>query len=146
PVREKIMKLSAQLAQAKRQKQARQPAPGAVGPRRGPARPRRWALLALCLVLAGGAAWAAREVFVWTRVPAALVGQWEVTEGPMAGGTFAFTRDGLLAIHAEGQGKDYTVKASVAVEGKTLRMTTQDSLSRQEQTRMSTIRELTATS
>jgi hypothetical protein len=64
----------------------------------------------------------------------------------MAGGTFTFTRDGILAIHAEDKGKDYTVHARVAVEGKTLRMTTRDPVSRQEQTRTSTVQELTATS
>jgi hypothetical protein len=107
---------------------------------------RRWTLIALCFLLVGGATWAVLELVVWTKVPRALVGQWEVTEGPMAGGTFAFARDGTLAIHADAQGTDYIVTARVAVENKTLSMTTREPRTRQEQTRTSTIQELTATS
>jgi hypothetical protein len=140
------MKLSSRLAQAKRQRQVRQPAPGPAGPRSGKVRLRRWALIALCLVLAGCGTWAVLRYYVWPKVPSALVGTWEVTEGPMTGGTFAFSRNGTLAVHAEGQGKDYAVQAQVVVVGNVLLTISRDPGTGQEQTRKSTIRELTGTS
>jgi uncharacterized protein (TIGR03066 family) len=105
-----------------------------------------WAALGLGLLLAGGGTWAALEFFVWNKLPAALVGKWEVQGGPMSGGTFQFFRDGTLETRHK---KDQTysmLRASVAVEGKTLLTTTQDLRTGQEQTRKSTIRELTANS
>jgi uncharacterized protein (TIGR03066 family) len=140
------MKLSTRLAQLKRQKQVRQPAATPASPQRGKVRVKRWALVSLGLLLAGGGAWAALEAFVWNKLPTALVGTWTVQGGPMAGGTFTFARDGTLAIYAEEQGKDYIVTGRVTVDGQTMLTTTQEPRTRREQTRMSTIRELTATS
>jgi uncharacterized protein (TIGR03066 family) len=139
------MKLSRLAAQKQRQ-QARQAQPQSIPPTAGGLRRWRWPLLALGLVvLAGGGTLGFLHFFVWNKVPAALVGQWEVTEGPMAGGTFAFSRDGTLAIHAGAQGKDLTVNAQAVVEGKILLTISQDPQTGQEQTRTSTIRELTPT-
>jgi uncharacterized protein (TIGR03066 family) len=140
------MKLSSRLAQLKRQKQVRQPAAPPVLPQGGTTHGKRWALVALCLVLAFGGTWGVLRYVVWAKVPAALVGTWEVTEGPMAGGTFAFARDGTLAIHAEDKGTDYIITGRVNVEGQAMLATTKDPRTRQEQTRTYTIRELTATS
>ena len=105
-----------------------------------------WAVLGLSLLLAGGGTWAALEFFVWNKLPPALVGKWEVQGGPMSGGTFQFFRNGTLETRHK---KDQTysmLRASVAVEDKTLLTTTQDSQTGREQTRKSTIRELTAIS
>jgi hypothetical protein len=140
------MKLSSQLARLKRQKQTQQPPATPFRSRGGKVPLRRWALLALCLVLAAGGTWGVLRYFVWNKVSSELVGTWEVTEGPMAGGTFAFSRDGSLAIHADAQGTNYDVKARATVVGKFLVTTSQDPQSGQEQTRKNTIRELTAAS
>jgi hypothetical protein len=105
-----------------------------------------WAVLGIGLLLAGGATWAVLEFFVWNKLPPALVGKWEVQGGPMSGGTFQFFRNGNLETRHK---KDQTysmLRASVAVEGKTLLTTTQDPGTGREQTRKSTIRELTADS
>jgi hypothetical protein len=103
-----------------------------------------WAVLGLGLLLVGGGTWAALEFFVWNKLPPALVGKWEVQGGPMSGGTFQFFRNGTLETRHK---KDQTysmLRASVAIEGKTLLTTTQDPGTGREQTRKSTIRELTA--
>jgi hypothetical protein len=139
------MKLSSHLAQLKRQKQALQPA-SAARAQGGKVRLRRWALLALGVVLAAGGTWAVLKFFVWTELPPALVGTWEVTDGPMAGGTFTFSSDGTLAIRAGGPGANLSVNAQVVVEGKIMLTTSQDPKTGQEQTRTSIIRELSPTS
>ena len=106
----------------------------------------RWAWIALGLLLAAGGTLAVFEFFIWNKVPPALVGKWEVQGGPMSGGTFQFFRNGTLETRHK---KDQTysmLRASVAVEGKTLLTTTQDTRTGREQTRKSAIRELTANS
>ena len=61
----------------------------------------------------------------------------------MQGGTFEFLADGTLTIRSN-QGPD--MKARAAVEGKTLLTTTQNSVTLRDETRKSTIQELTPTS
>jgi uncharacterized protein (TIGR03066 family) len=139
------MKLSSQLAQLRQERKARQAAARPVRPQGGNVSRWRWALIAGGLLLAGGGTWAVLENFVWLKVPAALVGTWEVSEGAMARGTFAFARDGTVAIHADAGGTDYIVTGRATVDGKTLSMTSRDTRTRREQTRTSTIHELTAT-
>jgi hypothetical protein len=140
------MKLSAHLAELKRQKQLRQ---AASGPAHAPGGKRvwwRWAVVALCLVLAAGGTWFVLDRFVWSKVPRALVGQWQVTDGPASGSIFTFGRDGSLVVDAGGSGADLGVKARVVVEGKLLLTVTRDPQTGQEQTRKSTIQELSETS
>jgi len=105
-----------------------------------------WAMLGLGLLLVGGGTWAALEFFVWNKLPPALVGKWEVQGGPLSGGTFQFFRNGTLETRLKKDKTYFTLRASVAVEDKTLLTTTQDSQTGREQTRKSTIRELTAIS
>src|SRR5262245_6134942 len=108
----------------------------------------RWhgVMLGLGLLLAGGGTWAALEIFVWNKLPSALVGKWEVQGGPLAGGTFLFSRNGTLETRLKKDNTYFTLRASVIVEGKTLLTTTKDPQTGREQRRKSTIRELTADS
>jgi hypothetical protein len=136
------MKLSSRLEVLKRQQQIRHRTQPFVGKQPIKSRSWRWAIVAGCLLLAGAGGWAVLHNFVWTKIPTALIGQWEVTAGPMAGGTFSFARNGTLDIQAS----SYSIKSRAVVVGKTLLMTSQDPDSGQEQTRKSTIQELTVTS
>lgn len=140
------MKQHSRLAKLKQQKQ-RKPATPGPHPQRGRAGWPRWVWVALALlVLAGAGTWAVLEFVVWNKVPPELVGTWEVQGGPMSGGTFAFSRDGTLKIRHRGQETDSAMNARVAVEDKTLLTTTKHPQTGQEDTRRSTIRELTAQS
>src|SRR5262245_27051410 len=57
--------------------------------------PRRvWIVLGV--LLAGGGTLAVFEFLIWNKVPAALVGTWDVQTGSLAGGAFEFSRDGTL--------------------------------------------------
>jgi uncharacterized protein (TIGR03066 family) len=105
--------------------------------------PRHWAVIALCLFLAAGGTFAVLELFIWNKVPPELVGTWEVTEGPMAGGTFEFSRTGALVTRVKEKGKYFTLRGDVQVEDRVLLTTTQHPTTGREQTRKSTIRELT---
>jgi uncharacterized protein (TIGR03066 family) len=107
---------------------------------------RHWAVLALCLLLAAGGTFAVLEFFVWNKVPRELVGTWEVTEGPMSGGTFEFSRSGTLETRVKDKGKHFLLKASVTVKEKTLFTTTKNPTTGAEETRESIIRELTDSS
>jgi uncharacterized protein (TIGR03066 family) len=102
------------------------------------------AWLGLGLVVAGAGTLAVLEFLIWNKVPPALVGTWEVEEGPQYGGTFTFARNGNLVIHLKNQRSDYTIRARAVVEGKTLLTTTYNPQTREEETHTITILELTA--
>jgi hypothetical protein len=141
------MKLSTRLEKLKRQKQTHQPKRPQPKPVRREGRKWtrwHWGLLALWLLLAAGGTWAVMELVVWNKLPPELVGRWQVKEGPMAGGAFHFFRYGTLEILGVNQGRYYTLKGRVAVEGKNLLTTTQNPRSQQDETRKSVIQELTA--
>ena len=62
----------------------------------------RWAVLALCLLLAGSGTYAFcvyGVYFIWPKLPPELVGKWEVTEGKHRGDVFEFSRNGNLEAH-----------------------------------------------
>src|SRR5262245_31272458 len=124
----------------------RRPAEAKSGnPKTGKFRLPRWAWIALGLLVAGGGTLAVFEFVIWNKVPAALVGSWEVQGGPMSGGTFRFSRSGAVEIRHRGAAVALDGRASV--DGKVLLLTTRDPKDiRLEQTRPSTIQELTATS
>jgi hypothetical protein len=141
------MKLSTRIEQIKRQKDAKRPKRPTPRPGRRGGRKWTWkhgALAALWLLLATGGAWAALELFVWNKLPPELVGKWQVQAGPMAGGAFHFSRYGTLEIHVNSKGKANVLKGRVAVEDKTLQITSHNPRSQQDETRQSIIRELTA--
>jgi hypothetical protein len=106
--------------------------------------PRRWSIVALCVIVAGVGTWALFEFVVWNRLPPELVGKWVVEGGPQDGATFDFFRSGAMEAHVNLQGREGIVKASVAVDGKALLMTTRNPNTGQDETRRSIIRELTA--
>jgi hypothetical protein len=134
------------LATLKQRKQAIQKQSKPGRPQAGKFTHWHWAMLGLGLLLAGGGTWAALEFFVWNKLPPALVGKWEVQGGPLSGGTFQFFRNGTLETRLKKDKTYFKLRASAAVEGKTLLTTTQDPQTAREQTRKSTIRELTADS
>jgi len=101
-----------------------------------------WAWSVLGLLLVGGGTLAVFEFFIWNKVPAALVGTWDVKAGSLSGGTFEFSRDGTLRM--KHQRAD--AKWRVAVEGKTILMTTQSAHTGAEATQRGIIHELTPTS
>jgi hypothetical protein len=141
-----MMKSSSHVVPRKNRKRKHQ-TPPATNPRQG----RKfglygWALVAVGLLVAGGGTWAVLEFVVWNRLPAELVGTWEVQEGPMSGGTFRFSRDGTLQVRARDDAMDFNLKGSVVMIDRVLRTTTYDSLTGRDKTSRSTIRELTRTS
>jgi hypothetical protein len=136
------MKLSSQLAKLKLKK-IKEAEPQPVQTKRSKGAGKNWLALIVCLLFAGIGTWGVLAFFVWENMPLALVGKWEVQDGPMQGGTFEFARDGTLEIRVK-DGKQ--IKAHARVDGKTLVQTTQDPVSLREETRSkSTIQELTPT-
>jgi hypothetical protein len=138
------MKLSSKLARLKLQKAKETASVPSEARTKGAVR--NWIALIVCLLFAAGGTWAVLEIFVWHKLPPALVGAWEVQGGPMQGGTFEFLGDGTLTIRTN-HGPD--VKARAAVDGKTLATTitaAQNPGMLRDETRKSTIRELTPNS
>ena len=102
-----------------------------------------WVLVGLILILGGVGTLFVFEFFIWTRVPPALVGVWEISEGPGKGTTFDFDRNGDIEfIPNFRNGKSR--KARVAVRDKTLVMIEPHPRTGKELKIEYTIRELTA--
>jgi hypothetical protein len=106
----------------------------------------RWAIITMCVLLAFGGTLAFSEYFVFSKIPAELVGQWVVQGGPQHGATFDFSRRGTLEAHFNGQGFDHPLNGTIAVEDKLLRITTRNPHTNRDETRTCIIRELTAES
>src|SRR5262245_46364151 len=133
------MSLSSRLAALKKRKSVQAKA---GDPKTGKFGLARWRWILLGLLVAGAGTLAVFEFFIWNKVPPALVGTWEVQGGPMSGGTFRFSRNG--AVEIVHRGADIGIRGRAAVDGKVLLLTTRDPKDiRLEQTRPSTIRELT---
>jgi hypothetical protein len=112
----------------------------------------RW-LIALTLVaLAGAGSYAVFHFLILTRVPHAMVGTWVVTEvkttgsdksnQALKGGRIQFHGDGTMIVQANMDGKGYTIKATVEVEGEELRITSVNPNNGQAVTDVQTIRTL----
>jgi hypothetical protein len=99
--------------------------------------------LVIVLLFAGASGWALVKFFILQEPAPALVGTWEVTNGPLQGASYEFLGDGTLTIRSN-QGPD--TKARTALDGKTLLTTAKHPVTLQDETRKSTIQELTATS
>jgi hypothetical protein len=140
-----VMKFMARIDSLKRQMQRKANEDYAAG-----ARPwvtaRAWVLGALCLLLAGVGTLAYFEFTFWNKIPPALAGVWEVSEGPRQGDTFEFTRNGTLETNLEHKKQIITHKNRVVLKGKTLWISAPNLLAQGEQTRKIAIRELTAQS
>jgi uncharacterized protein (TIGR03066 family) len=103
----------------------------------------RWAVLAASLLVAAGTAWATAEFFVLNHLPSELVGKWVVEGGPQDGATFDFYRNGSMEGHINVNGREGIVKARLRVDGKVLLSTTTNPHTRQDETRVQTIKTIT---
>jgi uncharacterized protein (TIGR03066 family) len=109
--------------------------------------PPRWAVILLCLVFAGGGAWAFAEFVIFNKLPAEIVGKWEVHGGAQDGAVFDFFRGGTMIAHLNNtNGNLFIIKAEASVEGKQLFTTTRQPSTGQVKTSVSHIRELTRNS
>jgi hypothetical protein len=139
------MKLSSRLQQLrlKHEKSARQAEAKPV-PREPRLARSTWVVIGLCALLAALGPLAVLEFFVWNKIPPALVGLWELREGPQKVSTFEFFRNGNMEVHQRIQKREVTRKMSGSVQGKTLRITAKDPRTGNDVTSESIIRELTA--
>ncbi len=64
----------------------------------------RWGFLALCLVLTSALTYYGFANYVWSQVPAELVGRWEVKGGPQDGAILEFHRNGTLTANVNVEG------------------------------------------
>ena len=112
----------------------------------------RWLIPLTLVMLVGAGSYAVFHFFILTRVPLAMVGTWVVTEVKTMGsdksnqalkdGRFVFGRDGTMIVQANMDGKGYTIKATVEVEGKELRITSVNPNNGQAVTDVQSIRTL----
>lgn len=133
-------------APSRREGRLRSSGVGPIQAAAAPARPaarRKWLLLALVALLAGGGTWAFLELVVWNRVPSALVGKWVVTEGPQEGATFDFSRNGSMVGKVNAGGDEAIVNARVRVEESKIYSTTTNPNTGQDDTMILIIRTLT---
>ncbi len=107
----------------------------------------RWVVLSLCLLLAFGATWAFFEFVVWNTLPAGLVGNWEVVDGPReySEATFEFFRNGAMEGRLNQDGNLVLINARVKVKGDKIYSTTRRPSTGEENTQVQIIRSLTPT-
>lgn len=111
-----------------------------------------WLIGFTILMLAGAGSYAVLHYFVLTRIPNAMIGTWVVMDvktsagdksnESLKDGRFQFRRDGSLMVEANMDGKGYTIRATVEVEGDTLRIITVNPTSGQKAIDVQTIRVL----
>jgi hypothetical protein len=117
-----------------------------------PAPSSRWRgpMFLLGVTVAAAVTWAATSAMVhwvwnpWSPIPPELVGKWVVEGGPQDGATFDFNRTGSMKANLNGQGVTGIMNGTVAVEDKSLLVTTQNPYTKENETRSAIIRELTA--
>jgi hypothetical protein len=109
--------------------------------------PPRWALLVLCMVLAGGGTWALFEFVIWNTMPSELVGRWEVVQGPREyrDATFEFFWFGSMEGRINHDDNLHLVQARVKVVGDKIYSTTRHPRTGAELTQIQHILTLTAT-
>jgi uncharacterized protein (TIGR03066 family) len=96
------------------------------------------------MLLAAWATWAFFEFVVWKRLPAELVGTWEVQGGPQDGAIFDFRRNGSMVAKVNDRGMVGTTYATIRVEENKLFSTSKHSMTGEEKTSVMVIRTLTA--
>jgi uncharacterized protein (TIGR03066 family) len=104
---------------------------------------RLWFFLLLCLA---GSSVVSFVVFryIAPTVPHELIGTWQVTEGPLKGATLEFRWYGTaIATHTDKQGKVEITDSKVKVEGKTIFLTSDNSVTGIPDTVTQTILKLT---
>jgi hypothetical protein len=126
----------------------------APGPTKATPAASKWTwLIALAIIaLAGTASYAGVRYFVLTRIPHVLIGTWVVTDvktsgsdrsnEALKGGRMHFHRDGRMIVQANMDGKGYTIKANVEVEGNEMRITSVNPNNGQTATDVQTVRTL----
>jgi uncharacterized protein (TIGR03066 family) len=102
-----------------------------------------WVLVAVALFLVAGATWAAFEFVVYSKIPNRLVGRWVIEGGEQDGATLDFFRNGTMIGNMNVQGSLAIVNARVRVEGDKLFITTQNPMTKQDETRAQLIKRLT---
>jgi hypothetical protein len=137
--------LKAKLLKAKQAAHAQHPAPG-----RGQSGVWKWALVLLCITMAAGVTYAVLHFFILSKIPREMIGTWVVMEvkttgadqadEALKGGRFDFRRDGTMICRTNMDGKGYTIKATVEVDQKTLRITSVNPYTGQPVTDVQTIR------
>ena len=149
PKHAKLKKLKDKIEETR----ARHASPAAVRIETSPKSSKlKWLLGLTLILLAGAGAYAILHFYVLTRIPLAMVGTWVVTdvkatgEGrsneALTGGRMYFHRDGTVVVQANMDGKGYTIKATAAVEGDVLRITSVNPNTGQSATDVQTIRTL----
>jgi len=106
---------------------------------------RRWAFLGLLLLLAGAGTWAVFEFVIWNKVPAELVGKWEITEGPKeyAEASFRFFRNGYMEGRVNVGEHLNIIKSTIRVRGKNIIVTSKHPKTGEETVQVQKIRILT---
>ena len=106
---------------------------------------RRWLLLGIVLLLTTAGTWAFLEFFALNRLPAELVGRWEVIAGPPVyrEAIFEFHRSGKMIGHINAKEMVHVFNAEVRVEGDKIYSTTRHPRTGQEKVTVQTIRKLT---
>lgn len=109
----------------------------------------RWLMVAACMAGAASVTFAVFHYFILSRVPHAMIGTWIVMEAKsqgdgkidasLKGGTLEFRRDGTMIGKVNMNGKEGTIKATVEVEGKTLRITSVNPYTNRPETDVQTI-------
>ncbi len=114
--------------------------------RRQPASGRWRLLLVLFLIGAAGATWAFFEFVVWNKIPAELVGKWDVVDGPpeYKDASFEFFRNGSMEGKVNVQEVLYVIKSTIRVDGKNIYSTSRHPRTGQERVQVLVIRTLTA--
>lgn len=100
----------------------------------------RKVVLTVCLLAAFGATWATFEFIVWSRLPTALLGEWELKSGGEGGMTFF--RDGSMEARFVVDGAGRIVQGHASVQDNTLSLTTMN-LKKQTSTKSYAIKTLT---
>jgi uncharacterized protein (TIGR03066 family) len=101
-------------------------------------------LLGLTVVVVAAGVWALFEFVIWNRLPAELVGTWEVQGGPQDGAVFDFHRNGSLVAKVNDGGMVGTTYATIRVEGNKLYSTSKRPSTGEATTSVMLIHTLTA--
>lgn len=102
-------------------------------------------MLGLAVLVTSVGTWLVLEFIVWNRVPAELVGRWEVVEGPpeYRDAVFEFYRSGKMVGHFNDNKMLRVIYAEVRIEGDKIYSTTWRERTGEEKVTVQTIRSLT---
>jgi len=104
----------------------------------------RWPIILLLTVIAFCGTWALFEFVIWNTLPGPLVGKWVISAGEQEGATFDFQRNGVMIGRINMHDREAIIDAHVRVTGSTLYITTHNPSTGEAQTKMQTIKTLTA--